>query len=53
MDLTVMAAFENEYYLLQPETDRLDPADPSVFASTYSMALHREVIDASANPSRL
>lgn len=48
-DLAVMAAFENEFYLLQPETDRLLPGDRSVFASTYSMERHREAIEAIAD----
>ena len=48
-DLTIMAAFENEFYLLQPETDRLVPGDRSVFASTVSMERHREVIEAIAD----
>ena len=47
-DLDIMAAFENEFYLLQPDTDRIVPADHTVFASTLSMALHREVIEAIA-----
>lgn len=45
-DLTIMAAFENEFYLLQPELDRIFPADRTVFASTLSMDLQREVIEA-------
>ena len=47
-DLTVMAAFENEFYLLLPETDRIVPADRTVFAATLSMDLQREVIEAIA-----
>ncbi len=48
-DLTVMAAFENEFYLLLPEMDRIVPADRTVFAATLSMDLHREVIEAIAD----
>jgi glutamine synthetase len=45
-DLTIMAAFENEFYLLQPAGDRIVPADRTVFAATSAMELHREVIEA-------
>ncbi len=48
-DLTIMAAFENEFYLLQPETDRIVPADRTVFAATLAMERHREVIEAIAD----
>jgi glutamine synthetase len=48
-DLTVMAAFENEFYLLLPDMDRIFPADRTVFAATHSMDLHREVIEAIAD----
>ena len=47
-DLTIMAAFENEFYLLQPEADGIIPADRSVFAATLSMERQREVIEAIA-----
>lgn len=47
-DLMIMAAFENEFYLLLPEMDRIVPADRTVFAATLSMELHREVIEAIA-----
>lgn len=43
--LEVMAAFENEFYLLQPGTEGPVPADDTVFASTLAMDLNREVID--------
>jgi glutamine synthetase len=46
MDLAIMAAFENEFYLLRPATDRIVPADRTVFASTLSMDLQREAIEA-------
>lgn len=45
-DLAVMAAFENEFYLLQTGTDQIIPADRTVFAATLSMELQRAVIDA-------
>jgi glutamine synthetase len=45
-DLTIMAAFENEFYLLQPSMDWIVPADRTVFAATLAMELHREVIGA-------
>ncbi|ELS02357.1 glutamine synthetase [Xenococcus sp. PCC 7305] len=43
--LSVKAAFENEFYLLRPTTKGLEPADETVFASSYAMDLHREVIN--------
>ena len=48
-NLTVMAAFENEFYLLLPEMDRIVPADRTVFAATLSIDLQREVIEAIAD----
>jgi len=48
-NLMVMAAFENEFYLLQTATEKIVPADRTGFASTLSMELQREVIDAIAN----
>ncbi|MEA5509513.1 glutamine synthetase family protein [Crocosphaera sp. UHCC 0190] len=39
----VMAAFENEFYLLNPED--LSPVDDTVFAATLSMDLQQGVID--------
>ncbi|NJR58433.1 MAG: glutamine synthetase [Cyanobacteria bacterium CRU_2_1] len=44
-DLHIMAAFEDEFYLLRIGTDRILPADDTVFASTLSMNLNRAVID--------
>lgn len=41
----VQAAFENEFYLLQQTEQGIVPADETVFASTLSMDLNREVID--------
>ncbi|MGK7871800.1 MAG: glutamine synthetase family protein [Xenococcaceae cyanobacterium] len=43
--LDVMAAFENEFYLLQPSAEGIVPADETVFASTLSMDLQQAVID--------
>jgi len=48
-NLMVMAAFENEFYLLQTAMEKIVPADRTGFASTLSMELQREVIDAIAN----
>jgi len=45
-NLAIMAAFENEFYLLQTNTDQVVPADRTLFASTLSMELQRQVIDA-------
>lgn len=44
----VMAAFENEFYLLRSQSDRVLPVDDTVFASTLSMDLNYEVINAIA-----
>lgn len=41
----IKAAFENEFYLLQPTPDGWQPADHSVFASTLAMDLNHAVID--------
>ncbi|MDJ0511730.1 MAG: glutamine synthetase family protein, partial [Crocosphaera sp.] len=41
--IEVIAAFENEFYLLQ--RDGLNPVDDTVFAATLSMDLHQEVMD--------
>jgi glutamine synthetase len=42
----VMAAFENEFYLLRPRPDGgFDPADDTVFAATRAMDMLRPVID--------
>jgi glutamine synthetase len=47
--LEVMAAFENEFYLLRPTAEGMVPADETVFASTLAMDLNRAVIDAMAD----
>lgn len=47
--LEVMAAFENEFYLLRGLPEQLEPVDRTVFASTLSMELQRDVIDAIAD----
>ena len=42
----VMAAFENEFYLLRPRPDGgIEPADDTVFAATHAMDALRPVID--------
>lgn len=48
MDLQVMAAFENEFYLLQPSVpgEKIMPADSTVFASTLGMDANCELINA-------
>ncbi|MBW4657191.1 MAG: glutamine synthetase family protein [Drouetiella hepatica Uher 2000/2452] len=45
--LQVLAAFENEFYLLQQTSDRgaIVPVDETVFASTLAMDLNLAVID--------
>ncbi|MCA1991031.1 MAG: glutamine synthetase family protein [Coleofasciculus sp. S288] len=43
--LEVIAAFENEFYLLRSTPNGIVPADETVFASTLAMDLHRVVID--------
>ncbi|NEQ05327.1 MAG: glutamine synthetase [Moorea sp. SIO4E2] len=43
--LQVVAAFENEFYLLQPTPEGILPVDNTVFASTLAMDQHQEVID--------
>ncbi|NET60034.1 MAG: glutamine synthetase [Symploca sp. SIO2E6] len=43
--LQVVAAFENEFYLLRRTADTIVPADETLFASTLSLELHRLVID--------
>lgn len=43
--LEVIAAFENEFYLLRQTPDGVVPADETVFASTLAMDLHQGVID--------
>jgi len=48
-NLIVMASFENEFYLLPAAAHGIVPADRTVFASTLSMELQREAIDAIAD----
>lgn len=43
--LEVVAAFENEFYLLRQTAAGIVPADDTVFASTLAMDRHREVIE--------
>ncbi|GAB4381709.1 MAG: glutamine synthetase family protein [Elainellaceae cyanobacterium] len=43
--LEVMAAFENEFYLLKTTPEGWQPADRTVFASTLAMDLNQPVID--------
>ncbi len=43
--LEVIAAFENEFYLLQRTAEGIAPADETVFASTMAMDLHQGLID--------
>jgi glutamine synthetase len=47
--LQIMAAFENEFYLLRVEEDGLTPADETVFAATLGMDLNSAVINAIAD----
>ncbi|MFM7427210.1 MAG: glutamine synthetase family protein [Elainella sp.] len=44
-DLQIMAAFENEFYLLRCDEAGFSPADQTVFAATLGMDLNRVVID--------
>ena len=44
-ELSVKAAFENEFYFLKQTAQGLEPADSTLFASTKAMDLHRKVID--------
>jgi glutamine synthetase len=46
LGMEVMAAFENEFYLLRPSEDGIIPADETAFASTLSMDMNHAVIDA-------
>jgi len=48
LDLQIMAAFENEFYLLRPTAQGIEPADHTVFAATLSMDLNQSVINAIA-----
>jgi glutamine synthetase len=43
--LEVMAAFENEFYLLRLQEEGFSPADNTVFASTLGMDLNQATID--------
>ncbi|NEP00962.1 MAG: glutamine synthetase [Symploca sp. SIO2E9] len=43
--LEVIAAFENEFYLLRQTAEGIVPADETVFASSLGMDLHQSVID--------
>lgn len=43
--LQVVAAYENEFYLLQPTPEGILPVDNTVFASTLAMDQHQQVID--------
>lgn len=47
LDLQIVAAFENEFYLLHPGTpdEPFQPADASVFASTLGMDVNCHVIN--------
>lgn len=47
--LQIMAAFENEFYLLRVAEDGLTPADETVFAATLGMDLNSDVINAIAD----
>ena len=48
LDLQVMASFEHEFYILHSSAsgDSLNPSDQTVFASTYSMDIGYQVINA-------
>lgn len=43
--LQIMAAFENEFFLLRPTSDGFVPADQTVFAAVHAMNLLHPVID--------
>lgn len=43
--IEVIAAFENEFYLLRQTGENLVPADETVFASTMAMDMHQAVIE--------
>ncbi|MFQ4139464.1 glutamine synthetase family protein [Nodosilinea sp. PGN35] len=47
--LTVKAAFEPEFYLLQRQGDAIVPADTTPFAATLAMDRHQEVVMAIAD----
>ena len=44
-ELVVVAAFENEFYLLRPTPDGVAPIDETVFASTLAMDVSRVLVD--------
>jgi glutamine synthetase len=44
-DLQILAAFENEFYLLRKVGEAIVPADETVFAATLSMDYNQPVID--------
>ncbi|HAC64207.1 MAG TPA: glutamine synthetase, partial [Cyanothece sp. UBA12306] len=46
MGIEVMAAFENEFSLLSSNNEQIVPTDDTVFASSLSIDLNREIIDA-------
>ena len=46
--IALKAAFEPEFYLLRMERDDFCPADQTVFATTLSMDMHWEVVNAIA-----
>lgn len=48
LGIEVMAAFENEFYLLKSTETELIPADNTLFASTLAMAIQQPVVDAIA-----
>lgn len=43
--IEVMAAFENEFYLLRQSGEEIVPADETAFASTLAMELQKAIID--------
>ena len=43
--LEIHGAFENEFYLLRPGPNGVEPADETVFAATLAMDLNRAVMD--------
>ncbi|NEQ30688.1 MAG: glutamine synthetase [Leptolyngbya sp. SIO4C5] len=49
LGLEIQAAFENEFYLLQKQGDRLIPVDQTPFAASLSMDLQQPIIDAIAD----
>ena len=49
MDLEIMGAFENEFYLLRPELSEPTPVDDTAFAVSHSMDRNVAVINAIAD----